>query len=196
MTFDTSRTTNRGVVTKTTTNNISQLRLDVYNGLDRTRHQSDREPVMFHYDSGHIDEPEYLFSSKDLKNMAVVNTSLGTVMVWPDITPAPNQNVSGLARRSLFLDGGKPGDDMLYNDFMLAVTQKARIELTKHNRALLFDGAISAVTPYKYNSEYFLGDKVTLLAQYGFEESMIVSEYIRTEDAEGDRGYPGLILAI
>ncbi len=35
---------------------------------------------------------------------------------------------------------------------------------------------------------------VTVLAEYDFSQTMRVSEYIRTEDAEGDRGYPGLVI--
>lgn len=195
MTFDTTRTTNRGIITKTLTNNIAQLCFDVYNGTDRTQNQGVVTPIIFHYDSGHIDDPEYLFSSKALKHMAVVTSSAGNFYIWPDVTPPPDQNISGWNRRSLYIDGGSQGN-MTYSDFVAALTQKARIELQKYNRAVLFDGAISSVAPYKYGQDYFLGDKVTLLASYGFTASMIVSEYVRTEDAEGDRGYPGLILAV
>lgn len=194
--FDTTRTTSRGTMTKTYNSNISdKLQVDIFNGTDRTRNQSTNEPVIFHYDSGHIDSPSYLFSSKNLKNMAKLYSSIGNQNVWPDTTPAPDQNVSGLNRRSLIVDGGSQGSQNL-TDFTNAIIQKARIELKKHNRAVLFDGAISPLSPYKYNQHYSLGDKVTLLAQYGYEASMIVSEYVRTEDDQGDRGYPGLTLAV
>lgn len=195
MTFDTTRTTSRGTPTKTLSSTISdKLRFDVYHGLDRTRNQTDRTPIIFHYDSGHIDDPSYLFSIKDLKHAAAVHSSLGNTLVWPDTTPPPSTTVTGLNRRLLLVDGGTQGS-MSEAEFTAAITQKARIELMKHNRAVIFDGAISPLSPYKYNSHYFLGDKVTLLAEYGYEAQMMVNEYVRTEDIEGDRGYPGLILA-
>lgn len=201
MTFDITRTVSRGTVSKVYTSNLSQLRLDIYHGLDRTRYQSAVEPVMFHYDSGHIDDPEYLFSIKDYRNFAKVSgsykspgtdtTSTINIDVWPDVTPAPDTTVSGFARRPLYVDAGD-ADQMNSSDFQASMVQKGRLELKKHNQTTVFDGAISPLSPYKYNQHYFLGDTVTLLAEYGFEASMIVSEYVRTEDQAGDRGYPGL----
>jgi len=201
MTFDISRTVSRGTVSKVLTSNLAQLRLDVYHGLNRTRYQSTLEPVIFHFDSGHIDDPEYLFSIKDYRNFARVNGGFKTVTTevpqtmtidaWPNVTPAPDTTVAGLARRPLFVDGGE-ADQMTTPDFTAAMIQKGRLALMKHNQTSVFDGAVSPLSPYKYNEHYFLGDYVSLLAEYGFESSMIVSEYVRTEDQDGDRGYPGL----
>jgi Siphovirus ReqiPepy6 Gp37-like protein len=189
--FDTSRTAARGNVIKTTTSNISQIRLDVYNGTDRSRLQSSREPVMFHYDSGHIDNPSYLFSTTDYKTMATISASFGSVNVYPPSVRERNANATGFDRRVLFIDGGDIGDQD-YNTFVNSLVQKALIELKKHSKVRLFDGAISPVSPYEFRKDYFLGDYVTLLARFGFDQTMRVSEYVRTEDAEGDRGYPGL----
>ncbi len=71
--------------------------------------------------------------------------------------------------------------------------EKGEVALRQTERVELFDGTISAESPYEYTKDYFLGDKVTILAEYDFAQTMRVSEYIRTEDSEGDRGYPGLI---
>lgn len=195
MTFDTSGGGTRGDVSKVSTPGISGIRLDVYNGLDRTRFQSDREPVIFHYDSGHVNSPKYLFSIKDFYNLALVTSSLGVTEVWPVTgTTPPSTPPTGLDRRVLHVDGGTQGDALLA-DFTQSVIQKGMVELAKHNRMILFDGAISSVSPYIYGVHYFLGDEVTLLAQYDFEAEMTVAEYVRTEDHEGDRGFPTLILS-
>ena len=193
MTFDTSSTANRGMVTKTLTSNIQQLRMDVYNGTDRTRHQDVVPAVIFHYESGHIDEPEYFMSIKDRKDLALVNTSVGGGVVWPNTVIPPNTAVSGLNRRILYLDGGSMEDGADVDAFEKAVIQQAHLELSKHPHAVLFDGAISAQAPYEYNRDYFLGDRVTLMGEYGFEESMVISEYVRTQDDSGEYGYPGLV---
>jgi Siphovirus ReqiPepy6 Gp37-like protein len=193
-TFDTTRTASRGAISKVSTPNISQLRVDAYNGFDRRRTQAVIPPVIFHYDSGHIDSPKYLFSSKDLKNQAKISASFGNVDVWLATgTVPPTPNPTGLARRVMFIDGGDIGTQV-YATFLASIVQKAQIELVKNLRQVLFDGAISPISPYKYGVDYLLGDKVTLLAEYGMELSMLVSEYVRTEDQAGDRGYPTLIL--
>jgi Siphovirus ReqiPepy6 Gp37-like protein len=189
--FDTSRTASRGNVITTPTSNISQIRLDVYNGTDRSRLQSSREPVIFHYDAGHIDNPSYLFSTTEYKTMATVSSSIGNVNVYPPSVRQRNAEATGYNRRVLFVDGGDIGDQD-YNTFVNSLVQKALVELKKHSKVRLFDGAISPVSPYEFRKDYFLGDYVTLLARWGFDQTMKVSEYVRTEDAEGDRGYPGL----
>ncbi len=196
VTFDTSGGSTRGDVSRTSTPDISGLRLDVYNGLDRTRFQSDREPVIFHYDAGHINAPSYLFSIKDWKNVALVSSSIGNLEVWPETgTTPPSTPPTGLDRRVLYVDGGNQGDALL-PDFTASVIQKGMVELAKHIRRILFDGKISPDSPYIYGRDYTLGDQVSLIAKYGFEAEMLVAEYVRTEDsAEGDRGYPTLILA-
>ena len=195
MSFDISGGGTRGDVSKVSTPGISGVRLDVYNGLDRTRFQTDREPVIFHYDSGHINSPKYLFSVKDFYNVALVTSSLGVTEVWPETgTTPPSTPPTGLDRRVLFVDGGTQGEALLA-DFTQSVIQKGMVELAKHNRAILFDSQISPVSPYKYGTHYRLGDQVSLLAEYGFEAEMTVAEYVRTVDSEGDRGYPTLILS-
>lgn len=194
--FDTSATASRGTASKVSTSDISALRTDVYNGVDRTKDQSVVEPVIFTYSAGHINEPQYLFSIKDLKNVAMVSSSLGNMVVWPGtgITP-PSVLPAGLDRRVLYVDGGRmeSGDDI--DTFEASVIQKALVELAQHNRAAAFDGAVSLDSPYKYGVHFGLGDQVTLLGEYGLETSMVVSEYVRTQDVEGERGYPTLILS-
>lgn len=196
VTFDTSGGGTRGDISRTSVPDISGLRLDVYNGLDRTRFQSIREPVIFHYDAGHINSPSYLFSIKDWKNVAMVSSSIGNTEVWPETgTTPPGTPPTGLDRRVLYVDGGTQGDTLLA-DFTASVIQKGMVELAKHIRRILFDGAIAPDSPYIYGRDYALGDQVSLIAKYGFEAEMLVAEYVRTEDsAEGDRGYPTLILA-
>lgn len=185
--FDTSRTDSRGTVTKTPTNDIQQLRMDIYDGLDRTMHQEIVEPVIFHYDAGHIARPEYLFSSQEYKNLAYVISSRWSRLIVP---PSTDPGVTGFNRRILFVDAGVLDINDPLAENML--NQKGLTELRKNNMIRLFDGEVSPGAPYQYGKDFFLGDRVTLMAKYGFEETMLVSEYIRTEDVEGDRGYPGL----
>lgn len=184
--FDTTNTSSRGAIIKTPTSGITKLCLDVYSGLDRTDSQTIREPIIFHYTSGDIDEPSYLRSIRDYKNMAIVTSSIGVLEVQ-GIPPAG----SGMNRRILYLDGGDIGD-LEYAVFSEALKQKAKAELQQHNMLYMFDGAISPLARYKYGVDYNLGDTVTVMAGYNVHQTMMVSEYIRTEDAEGDRGYPGL----
>ena len=172
----------------------SKLRFMVYSGYDR---QDGTTPsfgsrVAFKWDEGDLSDPKYLFSTRDLKTMCTVNSSIGSVDVYSDDTVAPY--LTGTQRRQMWLDGGDVGDQDP-TAFITALVQKGEIELAKYNRKQLFDAQITETTPYKYKKDYDLGDRVTLYGEYGFRPTMRVNEYVRIDDEEGDRGYPTLILA-
>jgi hypothetical protein len=189
VTFDVSDTAARGTAIKTVTPLINSMRIDIYNGTDRSHLQLDRPPVIFYYDAGHIDEPKYLFSNQNYKNIATVVSSSGANSV---VGAGVDPNVAGLKRKVLFVDVNSNDTGVLRATGDAQRAQKGRIELQKYKRTRMFDGSINETTPYKYRIDYKLGDIVSLIARMGFQEQMLVSEYIRTDDKDGDRGYPGL----
>lgn len=81
----------------------------------------------------------------------------------------------------------------LVADFREEQTKKALRELKKMRRIDMFSGDISSLSPYVYKTHYDLGDSVMLYGDYGKSTKMLVHEYVRTEDANGDRGIPGLV---
>lgn len=179
----------RGQVTREASAVINGLIFEVYNGTRRARNDT-TTPVIFDYLSGHVENPQYLSSQKEFKNVAVVISSEGVFEIPSSGTP------TGLNRRALFVDVGGKTEETSLSDYMALINQKGLAELAAHNEALLFDGEISAIAPYSYGIDYFLGDFVTLSAEYGFEATMLVTEYVRTEDSTGDRGYPTLALPV
>lgn len=84
--------------------------------------------------------------------------------------------------------------DSAIADFKADAEDDAQRELKKTRRVSLFTGDISPYAGFKYKTDYDLGDTVLLQGDYNQSQKLIVSEYVRTEDADGDRGYPGLVL--
>jgi hypothetical protein len=83
--------------------------------------------------------------------------------------------------------------DRIVSEFNTAQTRAALRELKKQRRVDMFAGDVSIGAPYIYKTHYDLGDTVMLFGDYGKSAKMIVAEYVRTEDANGDRGFPGLV---
>jgi hypothetical protein len=81
----------------------------------------------------------------------------------------------------------------IISEFTADVKDDASNLLDLRRPVRVMTGDISTLTPFQYKVHYDLGDKVTTHGDYGMVENMIVSEYIRTDDQDGDRGYPGLI---
>jgi len=200
------------------------ITMDIYSGVDRTTLQAARPAVIFSDAADDVSNKSYLFSSKDYKNVAVVISAHGPLhgkIVTPPaaaerdnpppIIPPPvggatigdpvfvaaNATPSGWSRRDLLVDAGTKDDGETTKEFLADLTDVGQEALTapEHSRQSVFDGVISPNTMYKYNVDYSLGDKVTLLGKYGVAKAMQVQEYVRTENAtEGENGAPGLAL--
>lgn len=214
----------RGTIRRTPTANMSALRFEVYNGLDRSG------SVQFSLLQGHLDNPQYLNSSRDYKT--VVEIKSGSVVV-SDVYRPGESGVSGWLRKTMEFDAGTPEippepdkpDELRANataaqrtkrrndmekwidkhaawknkytaivaDFREEQAAAALRLLKQQNRINMFAGDISSLSPYKYKVHYGLGDTVMLYGDYGRTAKMVVSEYVRTEDINGDRGFPGLV---
>lgn len=83
--------------------------------------------------------------------------------------------------------------DRIVDDFKEEQGKAALRALKAKRRVDMFSGDISTLSPYTYKTHYDLGDTVMLNGDYGKSAKMIVSEYVRTDDASGDRGFPGLV---
>lgn len=188
-----------GVISVTQPANIPQLRIEVYTGKNRTTSQVTNSPVELMYSKGHLVSDSYLLSSKGHKTMAEINAQTepgfggyGTFGYEDDTSFAK----SGLARKMIFLDGGRKGDNMTTEQHVTAMVQQAELELKKHRRTRAISTEVSPNIPYKYKTHYYLGDLVSVVGDYGFKQDLVVGEYVRTEDREGDRGFPTLTLPV
>ena len=84
--------------------------------------------------------------------------------------------------------------DRIVLEFREEQISAAQRELKKARRVNMFSGDVSALAPYVYKTDYDLGDRVLLFDGAGKSQEMIVSEFVRSEDTNGERGFPGLVL--
>lgn len=84
--------------------------------------------------------------------------------------------------------------DKALDEFKEDATDDALKQLKKMKRMSVVSGDISPFAKFKYKVDYDLGDTVLLKGNYKQTQKLVVSEYTRTEDASGDRGFPGLVL--
>lgn len=69
---------------------------------------------------------------------------------------------------------------------------KGKTYLNEHRKVLIISGNVSPDIPYKYKTDYGLGDRLRIKGEFGTTDEMQVTEYIRVEDQNGERGYPTL----
>lgn len=70
--------------------------------------------------------------------------------------------------------------------------QNAKDALANNNYIRAVDGQISQSNPYKFGRDYGLGDILELEGLTGILQKARITEYIRAQDATGEREYPTL----
>lgn len=68
--------------------------------------------------------------------------------------------------------------------------QAAKDALANNNYIRSIDGEATPITDYKYGVDYGLGDIIELESMTGLRSKARVTEYIRSEDSTGEKGYP------
>lgn len=149
----------------------------LYHGTDRTT------SVVLDVRAGHFENVTYFWSVKDFRNLVYVASQ-------KDSNQAGSSPLSGLSRRVTLLDLPEITQTGAALPYMLFT--KGEAYRRKHNPVTLFDGTLSETAPFKYGTDYFLGDTIKCLGEYYLSLNMKVSEYIRVEDENGETAYPTL----
>lgn len=197
-TFSTLNDATKGQVYHANEYHYEKLDFCIYSGGKRTKAQSILtpavQPVVFRYDAGHILTPTYLRSAKGFKNVCRVVSTAGDRLVLgqPSKPTGAGTDWTGYNRRGMILDlGDVSGADVA--DITKYLDQEGAIALNNANIQTLAEGAISPMVPYKFGTDYGLGDIVTVAGRYGVQEDMRVIEYVRSQDQDGFRAFPSLV---
>lgn len=145
-----------------------QFVFDIVEGIDRTAMQSNEPPVIFSTEFKTLESIEYSESKLDYKTTAIVaGQGEGTARK----IVALNSHLSGLARKELFVDARDVADTETdsngneYNrpevDIIADLTNRGNEKLEEHKQALFVNGQITN-TVFKYGTDWFNGDRVTL----------------------------------
>lgn len=187
------RLDSEGVVQTFSQTLSGSLQMDIYNGRDRSVNQDLRDQVVFRYDAGHLVNPSYLWSVKGNTNIVAVDSPYETHLVFGD---GVNTNAKGFDRRVDYATVNFKDDDVVeITDPYAGYDEVGLRVMRRQPPTKVFDaGQVSPDSPYTYGVDYFLGDEVTVRAEYGLEQTMRVAEYIRTYSAEnGEANYPTLV---
>lgn len=151
--------------------------IQIYLGVDRSA------TVYFDATRELLDDGTYLFSKVGSANVGYgVGGNFAAMMYEGAVEP------DGLDRRVALIDGSSSAITTV------PVLQNYMSQtLAQASETAIFDGNINPdLNPYKYNIDYGLGDIVRVAGDYGLDEFARVTEYIRTEDATGQKAFPTL----
>lgn len=185
-----------------------QLKFKTYKGLDRTSNQSTNALVRLTPELDGISDIKEIRSIKDFKNVVYVYyQGVITVHLLDPTAPEPE----GLERRVLVTDAqGEPvgrkvnnygpqhwggieyGQTTVVGPTEIAAfrEQNAKDALANHNYIHSIDGQTSPISDYKFGTDYFLGDLIELEGLTGAISQAQITEYIRSQDKNGEKSYP------
>ena len=162
------------------------LYFNIYEGTDRSTDQTTNPHVIFSPEYDNLLTTEYEVSITDYKSVALVagegeGAARKRYQVGSD---------SGLHRRELYVDARDISSDT--DDGTLEIDEYNALLAQKGNEALsetiitqAFSGAVEASLGYQYKKDYFLGDTVNIINEYGIGAAVRITEVIESWNENG-----------
>lgn len=183
-------------VTLTTEN---KFEFELYSGVDRSYDQIDNTYVIFSSKYDNLISSNFLETDKSLKTVAVV-AGEGEGTDRKNVTIASESGSgSGLGRRELFVDA-KDISSTSETATMSDEAYKAKLMQRGHEKmadcvsVTTFEGEVENGQTFTFDEDYFIGDVVQLVDQYGREGTVRVTELVRSIGAEGIQFYPTFVI--
>lgn len=167
----------------------SFVSLELYSGKDRSYSQSMLPPIIFSSNYENLGMSRYTFSTDEYKTFALVAGPEETYEYKDDdgnvietiidrtVVTVGNLTLSGLDRREVYVPGSKSKPDIL--------VQNGMEKLAKLNTLELLDAELDARRQFVYGRDFFLGDVVQIVTDYGLDARSRVTEFIRSWDETG-----------
>lgn len=165
-------------------NATKQMVFQLFTGTDRSLAQSVNPPVIFSPAFDNLISSTYIESTKTYKNVALVAGERVGTSRWT-VTVGDNA-LTGLNRRELFIEENistnGATDPENYNQQLMT---RGREVLAEHSLAYTFEGEADPNVMFIYNVDYFVGDVVQMVNEYGIENRARLSELITSYSREG-----------
>lgn len=173
-----------------------QFIFSLYIGKDRSFAQNRRPYVIFSPAFDNISSSNYTESSRSVKTVTLV-AGEGEGADRVTATVAGDAGVgSGLTRRELFTDARdissklEDGTTLSATAYQQQLIQRGKEKLAECAVSKSFEGKVEDAMNFAYGRDYFMGDIVQVVNEYGLESAVRVTEFIRAHDLTGEQAYP------
>lgn len=160
----------------------------LYKGADRSYDQSANPYVIFSPDYENLLASDYAESDVDTKNFALIaGEGEGSAR---KVTTAGDSTMTGIDRMEIYVDArdlSTTTDSGTLSDaeYMAQLKSRGLEKLVEFAPVKVFEGEVEAETNFIFGVDYFLGDKVQVVNEYGIGSSVRIVEIIDSEDQSG-----------
>lgn len=176
---------------RVTLSDVNQFVFKLYSGTDRSYDQFINPYVIFSPKFENILNSNYSESKKPLKTVTVV---AGEGEGLDRITKVVGGG-AGLSRREMYTDArdlSQTVDEVLIPevDYLAQLAQRGYEDLSENTLEQSFEGQVDTSQMFKYGEDFFLGDVVQIVSEYGIEAKAQITEIIRSQSIDGIDVYP------
>lgn len=153
-------------------------------------------PIIFSPEYDNLINSRYGYDDSKYKNITLVlgeddGNSRKRKVVWLD-----SNEPSGLDRRELYTDARdlqsekEDGSSMTPEQYEKSLETRGIKKLSENAIISVFDGEVEPNVGPKYGIDYFLGDYVSTMNEYGMGTVAQITEFIRSNSSDGYSEYP------
>lgn len=164
--------------------NNKQFVFVLYKGTDRSYDQNTVPWIIFSNEYENLLTTTYTFDKSKYSNVAKV-AGEGEGIARKFVTIG---NASGLSRYELYVDArdvSSNDGEISASEYNSQLIQRGNEKLTEVDFTENFEGEVETNYTYQYDRDYFLGDIVEVVNEYGIAASTRILEVIQSEDDSG-----------
>ena len=173
--------------------NGSGFTINLYKGTDRSYDQSTNTFVVFSPEFENLGNTEYTKDTSNYANCAIIGgEGEGKDRVFAYAFP---EDITGFYRRIIFVDArnsSSDGGDLTNKQYKTMLQNQGIEALEQRKKTTEFNGEILNYNHYTYGTDYNLGDKVSVINEYGIKGNATITEITEVEDESGYRLIPTL----
>lgn len=179
---------------------------ELYSGVDRSYDQNDRQWVVFSTKYENLLSTNYFESDRDYKTAALVGGEGEGAERKTIAASGKNGFRSGLDRREMFVESyvavertyeededGNEIETTDYTDYYAQLVTDGEIAIAETTTEIAFEGEVQPTRQFVYGRDFFLGDIVQVVNEYGQESRSRISELMTSSDATGESTIPTFI---
>lgn len=180
---------------KVTLTENGKFAFELYAGVDRSYNQLANPYVVFSPSFENIINSNYLESKKTLKTVTLVaGEGEGSARRTTEVAISSGGG-SGLTRRELYTDArdiSSTTDSGTLSDseYISKLEQRGKQKLADNTETVTFEGEMEASKMFVYGEDFFMGDIVQIVNEFGIESKVRVVEMIYSHDENGVDFYP------
>lgn len=163
----------------------------LYKGVDRSLNQSVNPHVVFSYEFDNLISSDYKENTSKYANVAIVAGEGEGASRKKLLTG--DTGASGLNRYEIFVDSRNVSSndgEISETEYNKMLAENGNEKLADLQKVISYEGEVDATRNYVLNRDFFIGDLVQVVNNYGISKSTRIIEIIDAEDENGQSVIP------